>query len=107
MPDPMTGPASTADRLIEINLDETGLAPPTPEIEQERRVAIYDLIEENRFALPTREERAAPPGPYRLDLAIRDRRLVFRVMTEGAETAGEFHLSVVQDLFGADEGEIR
>jgi uncharacterized protein (UPF0262 family) len=94
-----------SDRLIEVTLDETGLAPPTPEIEQERRVAIYDLIEENRFAPARRDGRPAPPGPYRLELAIRDRRLVFRLATEAAETAGEFHLSltpfnqVVKDYF--------
>jgi uncharacterized protein (UPF0262 family) len=93
------------DRLIEVTLDETGLAPPTPEIEQERRVAIYDLLEENRFALPRRDDRPAPVGPYRLALAIRDRRLVFHLATEGAENAGEFHLSltpfnqVVKDYF--------
>jgi uncharacterized protein (UPF0262 family) len=101
MPDRARGP----DRLIEVTLDETGLAPPTPEIEQERRVAIFDLLEENRFALPARDERPAPPGPYRLHLAIRDRRLVFQVDNRAAEKAGEFHLSltpfnqVVKDYF--------
>ena len=106
MPDRATGPELPArDRLIEVTLDETGLAPPTPEIEQERRVAIYDLIEENRFALPRRDDRPAPAGPYRLNLAIRDRRLVFHVLTEDAGNAGEFHLSltpfnqVVKDYF--------
>lgn len=93
------------DRLIAVTLDETGLAPPTPEIEQERRVAVYDLLEENRFALPEREGRAAPPGPYALRLGIRDRRLVFDLDTESGEKAGEVHLSltpfnqVVKDYF--------
>ena len=92
-------------RLIAVDLDEAGLAPPTPEIEQERQVAIFDLLEENRFALPRREGRAAPGGPYRLTLAIRDRRLAFDVATEAGETAGAFHLSltpfnqVVKDYF--------
>ena len=92
-------------RLIEVTLDETGLAAATPEIEQERRVAIFDLLEENRFALPGREGRPAPPGPYKLHLAIRERRLVFRLETERGESAGEFHLSltpfnqVVKDYF--------
>ena len=60
MPD---APASrrSRDRLIEVTLDETGLAPPTPEIEQERRVAIFDLLEENRFALPRARRPAARP----------------------------------------------
>ncbi len=100
---PMT--EADADRLIEVTLDETGLAPPTPEIEQERRVAIFDLIEDNRFVLPQRDGRPAPVGPYRLRLAIRERRLVFEVSTEAGVRAGEFHLSlspfnqVVKDYF--------
>ncbi len=89
-----------SDRLIEIRLDEDGLPLPTPEIEQERRVAIFDLLEENRFALPGR-----PMGPYRLGLAVRERRLVFAVSTEGGDPAAEFHLSlaplrqVIKDYF--------
>jgi uncharacterized protein (UPF0262 family) len=94
-----------SDRLIEVRLDDTGLAPPTPEIEQERQVAIFDLLEENRFALPGRDGRAGPPGPYRLSLAIRERRLVFELTSAEGERAGEFHLSltpfnqVVKDYF--------
>ena len=97
--------ADRSDRLIEVTLDESGLAPPTPEIEQERRVAIFDLLEENQFSLPPREDRPAPPGPYRLVLAIRERRLVFSLSTEDRKSAGEFHLSltpfnqVVRDYF--------
>jgi uncharacterized protein (UPF0262 family) len=92
-------------RLIEVTLDETGLAPPTPEVEQERRVAIFDLLEDNSFALPDRDGRPAPPGPYRLHLAIRERRLVFDVANDAGEPAGSFHLSltpfnqVVKDYF--------
>ena len=101
MPDASDGP----DRLIEVTLDDSGLAPPTPEVEQERRVAIFDLIEENRFALPPRDGRPVPPGPYHLHLAIRERRLVFELTAADGEKAGEFHLSlspfnqVVKDYF--------
>ena len=103
MPD--RAPPRSPDRLIEVTLDETGLAPPTPEIEQERRVAIFDLIEENRFAPCPRDDRPPPAGPYRLRLAIRERRLVFEIVSEAAEPAGTFHLSltpfnqVVKDYF--------
>ena len=95
---------TSPDRLIEVTLDESGLAAPTPEIEQERRIAIFDLLEDNRFALPRRDDRPLPPGPYRLNLAIRERRLVFDVHAEGGKV-GEFHLSlspfnqVVKDYF--------
>lgn len=96
----------SANRLSEIRLDETALAPPTPEIEQERQVALYDLLEENSFSLPPRADRPAPEGPYRLNLTIRDRRLVFDVRVAADDTrAGELHLSlspfnqVVKDYF--------
>jgi uncharacterized protein (UPF0262 family) len=93
------------NRLCHIDIDERGLARPTPEIEQERRVAIFDLLEENSFALPPRDGRAAPDGPYRLGLAIRDGRLVFEITTEAAAPVTAFHLSlgpfrqVVKDYF--------
>ncbi|CUH99331.1 UPF0262 family protein [Leisingera aquaemixtae] len=81
-------------RISHIELDDRNLPPPTPEIEQERKVAIYDLIEENSFTLPSREDRDLPEGPYHLGLAIRDKRLVFDINTEAGEKAAEFHLSL-------------
>ena len=92
-------------RITRINLDDANLPPPTPEIEQERKVAVFDLLEENTFVLPSRPDRPVPAGPYHLDLSIRDKRLVFDVNTEDAEKAAEFHLAlgpfrqVVKDYF--------
>lgn len=90
------------DRLVAIDLDDAGAPPASPEIEQERRVAVLDLLAENSFALPDRE---GVHGPYRLGLGVRDRRLVFAVRGEGGDLAAEFHLSlgpfrqVVKDYF--------
>ncbi len=81
-------------RICHIDLDDGNLPPPTPEIEQERKVAMFDLIEENSFALPGREGREVPPGPYRLGLSIREKRLVFDIRTKDAQPAAEFHLSL-------------
>lgn len=92
-------------RIAHIELDDANLPAPTPEIEQERKVAVFDLLEDNTFTLPQRDDRAVPPGPYHLGLSIRDKRLVFDVNTETAEKAAEFHLSlgpfrqVVKDYF--------
>jgi len=80
--------------ICQIEIDDSGLPAPTPEIEQERKVAIFDLLEANNFALPIRDDRSAPAGPYRLQLGIRDRRLVFDVDTEDGRDAAEFHLSL-------------
>ena len=92
-------------RLSDITIDDSGLPAPTPEIEQERKVAIFDLLEDNSFVIPTRDDRVIPDGPYHLNLAIRERRLVFEVRTEAAADVAEFHLSlgpfrqVVKDYF--------
>ncbi len=66
-------PLPTA-RLIEIRLDEASLGRGTPDIEHEREVAIYDLIEGNSFALDGRDD-----GPYALMLSMAEDRLVFSV----------------------------
>jgi uncharacterized protein (UPF0262 family) len=92
-------------RITRISIDDSGLAPPTPEIEQERKVAIFDLLEENSFAVPGRAGGPAPMGPFALSLSIREGRLVFDVATDGGEKLAEFHLSlgpfrqVVKDYF--------
>ncbi|WP_106743735.1 UPF0262 family protein [Yoonia maritima] len=92
-------------KISHITIDDSGLPAPTPEIEQERKVAMFDLLEDNSFDLPVREGREVPPGPYRLGLSIRERRLVFDIQTDDESPAGEFHLSlgpfrqVVKDYF--------
>ena len=91
--------------ISHISLDDRNLPVPTTEIDQERKVAIFDLLENNSFALPVRDGRAALEGPYRLELAIRERRLVFDIKTLSLNQAAEFHLSlgpfrqVVKDYF--------
>ncbi len=92
-------------KISHISIDESGLVRPTPEIEQERKVAIFDLLEDNSFSLPKRDGRVVPGGPYRLNLSIKDKRLVFDVETEAQQPAGQFFLSlgpfrqVVKDYF--------
>ncbi len=85
--------ARTSD-LGNVTIDDSGLPPPTPEIEQERRVAIFDLLEENSFSIPERNGRTVPDGPYDLNLSIRDRRLVFSIRTVDGSDVAEFHLSL-------------
>ena len=81
----------TAARIVHIEIDDVNLPVPTPEIEQERAVAIFDLLEDNSFALLRAD---APEGPYRMHLSIRERRLVLAVSTEAAAAAGEIILSL-------------
>ena len=81
-------------RIVQIDLDDRNLPPPTPEIEQERKVAMFDLLEDNSFVLPKRDDRLVPDGPFRIGLSIQDKRLVFDITTEDQQQAAEFHLSL-------------
>jgi uncharacterized protein (UPF0262 family) len=64
------------DRLVDVRLDEKTLVRRRPEVEHERAVAIFDLIEENCFRLK------GGRGPYVLHLSLEDDRLVLDVRTE-------------------------
>ena len=66
-------------RLAAVTLDEISLGTPNDDIEHERRVAIYDLIQENQFK-PVGHD----GGPYTLQLGISGNRLVFDIrLTDG------------------------
>jgi uncharacterized protein (UPF0262 family) len=91
--------------ISDIQLDDQNLPSPTPEIDQERKLAIFDLLESNSFLLPIKGDEELAQGPYRLKISIKDRRLVFNIITESKLKAAEFHLSlgpfrqVVKDYF--------
>ena len=91
--------------ISDIQLDDRNLPSPTPEIDQERKLAIFDLLESNSFSLPINGEGNLNQGPYRLTISIKNRRLVFDITTEAKVKAAEFHLSlgpfrqVVKDYF--------
>jgi len=61
------------ERLIAVTLDDASFGRASPDIEHERAVAIYDLVEESKFALPHH------PGPYKLVLKLAGQRLVFDI----------------------------
>lgn len=67
-------------RLVAIELDEASIRRGAANIDHEREVAIYDLLDSNSFALSDRDA-----GPYRLQLSIVDDRLVFAVGNEDAD----------------------
>ncbi|MBX3531507.1 MAG: UPF0262 family protein, partial [Rhizobiaceae bacterium] len=72
----MTEARPTRTRLVDVELDES-IGRSTPDVEHERAVAIFDLIEENSFH-PVGDE----GGPYRLRLSIVDSRLIFSITRE-------------------------
>jgi len=68
--------ASVEDRsrLVEVTLDQASIGHNNAEVEHERDVAIFDLLEKNSFALEGHDG-----GPYTLHLSLADNRLVFTV----------------------------
>lgn len=65
-------------RIAHITLDEATILWRNADVEQERRVAIYDLIEENSFK-PLRSAERGAGGPYHLHLSVADGRLAMDI----------------------------
>ena len=65
-------------RITDIELDDATILYRSADVEQERRIAIFDLIEENRFA-PQRQHADGYAGPYRIRLSVEEGRLVIAV----------------------------
>lgn len=91
---------SPTRRLVAVTLDEASIGRSSPDVEHERAVAIYDLIEENVFAPAGHDG-----GPYTLHLGMTENRLVFDIrLADGAPVAA--HLlsltpfrKIVKDYF--------
>ena len=66
-------------RIIDIELDERSILRRNPDIEHERRVAIFDLLEGNRFAP------AGLEGPFRVKLRVEDNRLAIDLHDQDGE----------------------
>ena len=93
-------PASGQKRLVAVILDEASIGRANPDVEHERSIAIYDLIEENSF-----EPAGDDGGPYSLKIALVENRLVFEVTREDGAPVIAHMLSltpfrrVVKDYF--------
>ncbi len=93
----MTG---SSNRLISVDLDEDSIGRGSPDIEHERAIAIYDLLEENHYAVAGQDT-----GPYQLTLSIQEKRLVFDIRDEAGAPVVTHILSlspfrrIVKDYF--------
>ncbi len=68
-------------RLIDVQLDEQTILWRSADIEQERRIAIFDLLEENFFE-PQRAYPQGYAGPYKLALSVEEGRLAIAIAAE-------------------------
>lgn len=88
-----------AFRLCDVVLDES-IGRSTPDVEHERAVAIFDLIEENSF-----EPNGHPGGPYKLNISLVDTKLVFTIRTQDEQAVATHILSltpfrrIIKDYF--------
>ena len=81
MSDKPQQPSQDRQRLIDITLDPTSIARSSnANVDHERQVAIYDLLDNNHFGLVGRDD-----GPYKLVLATLNDRLVFNVLSQNDE----------------------
>lgn len=91
---------STAQRIVQIVLDERTIATRSPQVEHERRIAVYDLVETNRF-----QPRGDFTGPYVLHLSAEEGRLTFDIRAKNNDALTRFTLSlavlrkVIKDYF--------
>lgn len=87
-------------RISAIDLDEKSVISRTPAIEQEREVAISDLLETNRF-----KPKGSHTGPYHLALSVKENRLIFDIARESGARVGRILLSlspfrrIIKDYF--------
>jgi uncharacterized protein (UPF0262 family) len=91
---------TSKQRLVKVELDEESIGATNADVEHEREVAIYDLLEQNTFA-PVGDNN----GPYVLQLKIDGTRLVFDIRREDGKpvVAHLFSLSplrrIVKDYY--------
>ena len=91
---------SAANRIANIFLDEKLVIRRSPQVEHERKVAIYDLLVENEFTLLEGEL-----GPYNLHLSVEDNRLVFSICDEDDDEIARLTLArsvfrkIIKDYF--------
>ncbi|CDZ63748.1 UPF0262 family protein [Neorhizobium galegae] len=86
-------------RLYDVVLDDS-IGRSTPDVEHERAVAIFDLVEENSF-----EPLGHAGGPYKLKLSLVDAKLVLGITTDKDEQVATHILSltpfrrIIKDYF--------
>ena len=81
--------AENRDRLSEVFLDEATIPRGAIDLDHERAVAIFDLIEDNVFGVPGRDD-----GPYTLTISQEESKLTFDIRTSDGEQAASIVVSM-------------
>lgn len=95
-PSPAAPAGAAADhRIAHIELDEATILWRNADVEQERRIAMYDLIEDNSFK-PLRAVERGASGPYRLRLSVADGRLALAISDTQGQLIEELILGLAR-----------
>ncbi|MGD2133150.1 MAG: UPF0262 family protein [Maricaulaceae bacterium] len=92
--------SESSNRIAKLEIDDASLAATSADAEHERRVAVFDLIEENAFKVVD-----AADGPYAVRLSTADNRLIFDVANEDGDPVKIIGLSmspfrrIIRDYF--------
>ncbi len=90
------------ERISSLTLGQNENIELSSAVEQERKVAVFDLLEDNHFS-PQFSEGAE--GPYALNLSLDDGRLIFEISREGTDQSAQVILSlspfrqIIKDYF--------
>jgi uncharacterized protein (UPF0262 family) len=76
-------------RIVEIRLDAASIVRWSREVEHERQVAVFDLLERNSFRLVNDFS-----GPYRVELSLRESNLIFALADEAGREQTEITVSM-------------
>jgi uncharacterized protein (UPF0262 family) len=99
-PKPDSGAPGDSARLARITLDQSSIRRSNPNIEHEREVAIYDILDRNHFALDGRDD-----GPWALTIGLAEDRLVLAIASESGGPPVTYMLSlspfrrIIKDYF--------
>ncbi len=95
-----TGRMMPQSAIVAITLDERTVIRRSPDIEHERAVAIFDLLEENEFV-----HLGGLEGPFHLHLSLEDNRLLIEIETPDRQPLDRIILpmqsfrSIIRDYF--------
>lgn len=83
----------TTRKLIDVTLDESTIVRWSADVEHERRIAVFDLLEENSFHLQKSADDTYE-GPYKLHLGTIEGRLQFDVKNDEDHLLMSFRLAM-------------
>ena len=81
-------------KIISVKLDDSDLPAPSHEAQQERKVAIYDLLADNHFKPQQNDNAIDYDGPYKLFISIKEQRLIIKILSNEDALIREILLSL-------------